>query len=100
VRVDWCYVEDKTGRNTVAHIFTGQRGAYRIARLRPGTYYVRVEGHSSVPPGDQGTDGATYYGGASIWAEPSPSSWRAAAPFQTSTLRSCGAPACGYRVGS
>ena len=56
--------QDKTGRSTVAHVYTDQRGAYRIARLRPGTYYLLVEGHSRLPPDDQGTDRVTYYGGA------------------------------------
>jgi len=56
------------GRNqldVVAHTYTDQRGAYRVAHLRAGTYYTEAERPpSGMPPDDQGTEHATYYGGA------------------------------------
>lgn len=53
--------DGKNRLEMVTHTYTDQRGAYRVARLHPGTYYVVAESRSSD---DQRTERATYYGGA------------------------------------
>jgi hypothetical protein len=52
-------------QDPVAQLFTDLRGAYRIARLRPGTYYVMAQPQTvGLSEGERRTERGTYYGGA------------------------------------